>query len=190
MYYSCLNMVKNGRSKCKNKSVPTHKMDEFVVKHISNISNDPRFLQQFIEVYSKQRVTEIENITLEQKGLTYKLASFQVERDKLQQENNYLHVDTIISIQNQISTVTNRLEYLNSKKTVLESSDLNAGDITVILNKFFPIWNKLTTDEQNKILDKLFEQIFWDSQTQSLDFNYSPLGIQLLQNKRVFDNAN
>ncbi len=188
-YYTCLNVVKNGRNKCGNKSVPANKMDEFIVKHITKIASDPEFLRRFIEEYAKQRITEIENITTEIKGLTLKLASFQIERDRLEQENNHFNSDALTTTQEHIGRVTSRMEYLQSKKTVLESSDLNAGDITVILNKFFPIWDKLTSDEQNRILDKLFDEIFWDGDSESLDFHYSPLGIQLLQNQGVTINA-
>ena len=93
-------------------------------------------------------------------------------------------------VQDHISKISSRIDYLNSKKTVLGSTDMNAGDITVILNQFFPIWDKLSPDEQNKILDKLFEQIFWDGESERLDFHYSPLGLQLLQNqnKEIHEN--
>lgn len=189
-YYTCLNVVKNGRSVCKNKSVPTHKLNDFVVRHLSKISTDPVFLHQFIDEYEKQRLVEIDNSIEEHKGLIVKLSSLQVEKRRLEDENNYLHADVIITIQEQITTITNRLHYITSKKKILETSNLNAGDITVILSKFFPIWDNLTTDEQNAVLDKLFEQIFWNSDAESLDFNFSPLGIQLLQNKKVKEYEN
>jgi len=43
----------------------------------------------------------------------------------------------------------------------------------------------LTIKEQNIIMDKLFEQIFWDGKLKKVDFHYSPLGLKLLQNQTV-----
>jgi len=189
-YYTCLNAVKNGRSQCANKSVPTHKMDDFIVNHITQITSDPQFLNRFVNEYSNQRNNEIDNIVAELKGLTLKQASFQIERDGLIQSNIKANDETFIMVQDHISKISSRIDYLNSKKIVLGSTDMNAGDITVILNQFFPIWDKLSPDEQNKILDKLFEQIFWDGESERLDFHYSPLGLQLLQNqnKEIHEN--
>jgi len=187
IYYTCLNAIKNGRSVCKNKSIPSHKMDKFVVQHIQKITTNPTFLTQFIDEYEKQRDVEIENISTEINGFTLKLASYQIERDRLLQVGDQLNANEIME---HIRKSSHRLEFLQSKKIALESSNLNAGDITVILNKFFPIWDQLKIDEQNAVLDKLFEQIFWDSDAESIDFNFSPMGIQLLQNNKCYNYAN
>jgi len=91
--------------------------------------------------------------------------------------------------QEQIHTIVNRLEYLKSKRQVLESTHINEGNISATISQFFPAWDKLVTKEQNKILDKLFEQILWSSESKSIDFHYSTLGIQLLQNRGInYDN--
>ena len=180
-YYTCLNAVKNGRKKCPNKSIPTIKMDAFIVKHITTIATNPAFLNQFINEYSEKKNIALENISIEIKGLMFKLASFQTNKDNLGRDGNICSTDD--TLQEHIKKITNRLDYLRKKKNTLKSSNFNAGEIKEILCQFFPIWDKLTTDEQCKVLQKLFERITWDSESESIDFHYSPLGTQLLQNE-------
>jgi hypothetical protein len=159
------------------------KLDEFVVNHIRDLATNPEFLSKFMEVFSKQKHTEIENINSELKGLTVKLASYQIEKDRMALENNLIDFEVLDRIKEQIEKVTFRIHYLERKKTILTNSELNAGDITVALNKFFPVWDTLTLNEKNRIMDKLFDQILWDGNSESLDFHYSPLGLTLLQNQ-------
>jgi site-specific DNA recombinase len=179
-YYKCLNAIKNGRHKCSNKPIPASKIDEFVVSHVKKISSDPKFLKTFIQEFSKQRKGDIENINFEVKGLEIKLSSFQSERDKFKLSDD---MDSLMQSQEQIHIIVNRLDYLKSKKEILESANINEGNISATISQFFPAWDKLTSDEQNKILDKLFEQIIWSSETKCIDFHYSTLGIQQLQNR-------
>ncbi len=181
-YYTCLNAIKNGKNKCVNKSVPSTKLDEFVVNHIREIASNPEFLNGFIEEFSKQKDINLKNIKNELKTLTVKLASYQIERDRMALDNNLNHIEALTRTNEQLGKVSNRINYLEKKKNILSISDLNAGDITVTLNKFFPIWDTLSLNEQNRIMDKLFHQILWDGNSENLDFHYSPLGLKLLQN--------
>ena len=181
----CLNVIKNGRNKCGNPSVPSVKLDEFVVNHIKEITVNPEFLASFIEEFSMQKQKKIENIKNELKTLTVKLASYHLERDRMALENRLTEIEALNNTKEQIEKVTERIHYLEKKKNILTSSRLNAGDITVTLNKFFPIWDTITINEQNRIMDKLFKEIFWDGKTEKLDFHYSPLGLKLLQNQKA-----
>ena len=183
-YYTCLNAIKNGKKKCVNKSVPSTKLDEFVINHIREIASNPEFLNGFIEEFSKQKDTDMENIKSELKTLTVKLASYQIERDRMALDNNLTHIEALTRTNEQLEKVTNRIKYLETKRNILMNTDLNAGEVTVTLNKFFPIWDTLTLNEQNRILDKLFNQIIWDGKSDNLDFHYSPLGIKLLENEQ------
>ena len=183
-YYTCLNAIKNGKNKCVNKSVPSAKLDEFVVNHIREIASNPEFLNGFIEAFSKQKELDLVNIKTELKTLTVKLASYQIERDRMALDNNLNHIEALTRTSEQLEKVINRIKYLETKRNILMNTDLNAGEITVTLNKFFPIWDTLTLNEQNRILDKLFNQIIWDGKSENLDFHYSPLGIKLLENEQ------
>ncbi|MBC8213592.1 MAG: recombinase family protein [Candidatus Marinimicrobia bacterium] len=183
-YYTCLNAIKNGKNKCVNKSVPSAKLDEFVVNHIREIASNPEFLNGFIEAFSKQKELDLVNIKTELKTLTVKLASYQIERDRMALDNNLTHIEALTRTNEQLEKVTNRIKYLETKRNILMNTDLNAGEVTVTLNKFFPIWDTLTLNEQNRILDKLFNQIIWDGKSENLDFHYSPLGIKLLENEQ------
>jgi len=150
-----------------------------------HIASNPEFLNGFMEAFSKQKELDLVNIKTELKTLTVKLASYQIERDRMALDNNLTHIEALTRTSEQLEKVTNRIKYLETKRNILMNTDLNAGDITVTLNKFFPIWDTLTLNEQNRILDKLFDQILWDGNSENLDFHYSPLGIRLLQNQKA-----
>ena len=165
--------------------MPSTKLDEFVINHIKEIASNPEFLKGFIEEFSKQKDTDLKNIKNELKTLTVKLASYQIERDRMALDNNLNHIEALNRTNEQLEKVTHRIKHLKTKRNILMNTDLNAGDITVTLNKFFPIWDTLTLNEQNRILDKLFDQILWDGKSEKLDFHYSPLGIKLLENQKI-----
>lgn len=184
-YYTCLNAIKNGRDKCSNKSVPSVKLDEFVVNHIKDLATNPEFFSRFIEAFSKQKHTEIENIKSELKGLTVKLASYQIERDRMALDNKLPDIDALDRTRGQLENVSERIQFLEKKKNILLNTNVNAGEITVTLNKFFPVWDTLSLNEKNRIMDKLFDQILWDGNSESLDFHYNTLGLKLLQNQKV-----
>ncbi|MFQ6611452.1 MAG: hypothetical protein ACE5D7_11755 [Fidelibacterota bacterium] len=100
-------------------------------------------------------------------------------------DNKLTDIDALDRTHGQLEKVSERIKYLEKKKNILSITNLNAGDITVTLNKFFPIWDTLTINEQNRIMDKIFERILWDGNSESVDFHYSPLGLKLLQNQKV-----
>ena len=180
-YYTCLNVLKNGRDKCINKSVPSGKLDEFVVCHIKEIASNPEFLNGFIEEFSKQKQVDLKNIKNELKTLTVNLASYHLERDRMALDNNINHIEALTRTNEHIEKVSSRINFLETKRNILNNTNLNAGEVTVTLNKFFPIWDTLSLSEQNRILDKLFDRILWDGKSENLDFHYSPIGIKLLE---------
>lgn len=45
-----------------------------------------------------------------------------------------------------------------------------------------PIWDTLEGEQKEKIVSLIFEKIIWDSESESLDFEFNPLGMSLLKN--------
>ena len=115
------------------------------------------------------------------KTLTVNLASYHLERDRMALDNNINHIEALTRTNEHIEKVSSRINFLETKRNILNNTNLNAGEVTVTLNKFFPIWDTLSLSEQNRILDKLFDRILWDGKSENLDFHYSPIGIKLLE---------
>jgi len=179
-YYTCLNIHKNGRKACRNKSVPAVKLDEFVIQHMRAITTNPKFLAAFMKKFTSQKQTDLREIEQELTVLQATLASWEIKPDGDSKSGFESMSD---SSKSQGEKARERIHYLKQKRLILSNDDLNAGDITVILNQFFPVWDTLTLNEQNNIMDRLFEQILWDGRGEKLDFHYSPVGITLLHNQ-------
>ncbi len=189
-YYVCLKVSKFGRKHCSNPSVPANKLDEFVIKHIQKITKDPTLLSAFLDEFQNQKENRLNEITHEIKALTVKLASHRLERDRIGLDPSLGRYDSIENIESNISRASLRIEQLGSQKTAIESTVMNAGEITQILSQFYGVWDKLSVKEQHEIMDHVFEQIFWDGKKKSMDFEYSPLGLRLLYDRKVIQNEN
>ena len=184
-YYICLKVVKYGRRACANPSVPSTKVDEFVINHIKSLSRDPKLIAAFLDEFDHQKASKVSGVNGEIKVLTVKLAQHHLEKERIALDSSLSKFDSLDNIADNIEAVSKQLRRLESQRAALDSTEMNAGEITVILNQFFPIWDKLTVKEQFEIMDHIFEQIFWDGKQKSMDFQYSPLGLKLLYDRKV-----
>jgi hypothetical protein len=160
-------------------------VDEFVINHIKSLSRDPKLIAAFLDEFDHQKTSKVSGVNGEIKVLTVKLAQHHLEKERTALDPSLSKFDSLDNIANNIEAVSKQLRRLESQRAALDSTEMNAGEITVILNQFFPVWDKLTVKEQFEIMDHIFEQIFWDGKQKSMDFQYSPLGLKLLYDRKV-----
>jgi len=187
-YYICLRVIKKGRKFCSNPSVPAQKLDEFVINHIKGITKDPKLISAFLDEFGNQKDTKLDELSRNIKALTVNLSRLLLERDRISLDPSLSKYDSLENVQNAISSVSKKLKALEQQKTSIDSTDMNAGEISIVLTQFYGIWDKLSVKEQHKIIDHIFEQIFWDGKKKTMDFEYSPLGLKLLYNRKVISN--
>lgn len=65
--------------------------------------------------------------------------------------------------------------------------ELNSKEVSTVLTKFMPIWDSLTQQRKERVLNLIFDKITWRSDEESLDFIFNPIGISLLKNGGAFE---
>jgi len=183
-YYVCSNKIRNTKHACNSRQLPAIKTEDFVVSHISKLGQNNHVIDALILKAQNDKTLYVAKLQDEKSTVKYNLdiAIRQINNvDDNPSDDNYLLVkDQIERYQTQI----NEIDY---KIASLKNLEVNSKEVSTVLTKFMPIWDSLTQDRKERVINLIFEKITWRSDEESLDFIFNPMGISLLKNGGAFE---
>ena len=171
-YYVCNNVLKNTRKACKSKRIPALKVEDFIVKQISAIGKNKGLTDGLVKKAELEQNTLFQQLKMEKDGVetALKITYKQLSNGELNNEND------------SIEKYQTRIRELDLRMASLDNLSLTPKGVSHTLKKFMPIWDTLEGDQKEKIVSLIFEKITWNSESESLDFEFNPLGMSLLKN--------
>jgi len=181
-YYLCRKRHQKTWVACDNARLPAGKTEDFVIKQIAVMGQNPDLIAGLIENVQARRTQSLAEMTQEESLLEKQLKILHTQNQELLVHSTNPKTDSLRLLLNQIEQVQTRIKELNRQTTSLTNMKINPQEISDVLMKFTPIWDKLTGLGKTRILKMIFEKIIWHSKEESLDFIFNPLGISLLKN--------
>jgi site-specific DNA recombinase len=183
-YYVCSNKLKNTKQACNSRPLPAVKTEEFVVSHISKLGQNNHVIDALILKAQNDKTLHIAKLQDEKSSIEYNLELAIKQKDILAENpdgDNYLiNKDHIERLKTQINEISYKISSLNNL-------EVNAKEVSTVLTKFMPIWDSLTQQRKERVLNLIFDKVTWRSDEESLDFVFNPIGISLLKNGGAFE---
>jgi site-specific DNA recombinase len=166
-YYVCSSATKRGWKSCPAKSIPANEIEQLVVNQIRTIATDPKLQEQVLQQLREQEAAQRGHLETEQKSLERELAKWHTELRVLSQrvqpgELNDPLFARIAELHERISSAETRQKELARQLESLVQSNLAEADVLEALSQFGPVWESLTTREQERVLRLAIAQIDYD----------------------------
>jgi site-specific DNA recombinase len=185
-YYICRNAIVRGWSNCPQPSLPANEIERFVIDEIRSIGLDEGLIESIVTQSQQAMKDEMEENTARLKTLNQELANLNNRLGLLNEQQEW----DKISILRQQATITERdITATSNRLEKLKSNRLDAADIREACQKFDPLWDTLSTDEQWRMLGLLLEKVEFDADNESINITFAPGGIKILNEELKISEA-
>jgi site-specific DNA recombinase len=186
-YYACTAVSRRGSRQCPVRSVPAEALERFVVERISVIGRSPELAEAVVSAVAEQHQAERPELIREQRQLT-------VEHERISAEaTNLIAVladnragdarfitARLADIEAREAQLERRLAEINDALVAMEQSTIAVEDVTTALSLFEPVWEALTSREQERLLHLLIERVDYDGRPGEIGILFRPAGLACL----------
>jgi site-specific DNA recombinase len=190
-YYTCSNGQKKGTDTCPSGPVPAAEMEQFVVDQVREIGKDPSLVAETTAQAAKQVETEIKRLRGEQNALGRDLRRWHTELAKVAAEGPSPGTTTrLADLQERIKAAEVRLTQLAAKLDTQERQHIDEGEAAAALAQFDPIWQSLSTREQERLLHLLIERVDYDGESGNVSLTFHRTGLKALASQATLEKRN
>ena len=155
-----------------------------MVSHIAKLGQNNHVIDALILKAQNDKMLHVAKLEDLKSSFEYNL-DFATKQINMSDENN--NDNNIILLKDQIERYQTQINEIDYKISSLKNLEVNSKEISTVLTKFMPIWDSLTYDRKERVINLIFEKITWRSDEESLDFIFNPIGISLLKNGGAFE---
>jgi site-specific DNA recombinase len=167
-YYVCYNAQQRGWEHCETKSVSAHAIESAVLDSIRRLGADPALATAVFEnttELAKRRRTELET---ERAASNRALQRIQRDLAKAAVDPKLAPADRaslLLRLQGELESTERRLADLAEQLVALDREAVDAGDVRSALEQFNPVWESLTTRDQERLIRLLVGKVTYDGRT-------------------------
>jgi site-specific DNA recombinase len=190
-YYTCSNGQKKGRDTCPSGPVPAAEIEQFVVDHIREIGQDPSLVAETIAQARKQVEAEMKRLRGEQASLGRDSRRWHAELAKAAAQGPSPGTTArLADLQERIKGAEVRLTQLVAELDAQERQHLDEDEAAATLAQFDPIWQALTTREQERLLHLLIERVDYDGESGNISLTFHRTGLKALASQANLEKRN
>jgi len=188
-YYVCHSANRRGWDTCPSKSVPAVEIEKFVVDRLRAAGTDPDVIAATVEEANKQLAARKTLLDSEVRRLRKELdrahADLRGQIKVVPGDGRSRQRSGLATREEAIQTLEARLDEVEREIAGLRSMRIEAGDLRAALQAFDPVWERLTTAEQARVVHLLVERIDYDGATDKLAMTFRPAGVRSLATEQT-----
>lgn len=183
-YYLCHRAHRRGWDSCPSKSIPATEIERFVVDRIRAIGRDADLVVRTVKEARRQLADRKVGLGSEAR---------QIRRD-LDQAHNALRRRlkvvpgnsrprrqvAVPDEQEAIRALEGRLATVQTEHEDLWARGIDPADLREALRAFDPVWDRLTTPEQARVIQLLVERVEYDGAAGRVAITFRPAGVRAL----------
>ncbi len=163
-YYVCVKAHQRGWAQCETRSVSAPVLEEAVLDQLRGIGRNPTVLRTVLREIEERRQRDIQEVRREE-------ADIELELKKITQEMSAIApmastvpsaTDRLAELQDRARYLNNRMPELLSQSVRIESEAADPKDVEAALQEFDPLWEQLSTWEQERFIRALVDQVRYD----------------------------
>ena len=190
-YYTCTNVLKNGRKQCPSPNLPAAEIENPVIDQIREIGTDAELQSQVVTQMNAGDNKQIEELQTNRRQLERQLLRDHAEINKLAIVNDPSGATSarIADLHVRITKSEAELIRIVSSLEELEREVTKHGDIAETLLNFDPIWESLTSRERCRLIRLLISRVEFKAKDTSISVSFYPGAIRSLPTERKDDAA-
>jgi site-specific DNA recombinase len=164
-YYVCGQNHNKGSKACKAHSIRADKAEEYVLKELERIVNQPEVLKKIIEKANEQRLSSLEPLQQEIKLLESKIRKLSSKIDKLMDAliENELPPEVlkpkITTMYQEKEYLEQRLQSLKAKAASTDTKLIDFNSIKQLLSDFKALLLQVEPEQQKELLQMIIKDI-------------------------------
>lgn len=179
-YYVCVKAHQRGWAQCETRSVSAPALENAVVEQLRGIARNPTMLRAVLRQIEDHRLQDAAGIDKEK-------AAIEVELRKIAQETGdaasmaggvRLAAGNLVELQDRMTHLSGRLADIQQQMAGIEAERANPRDVEAALHEFDPLWEQLSTWEQERFIRTLVEQVRYDGRTGTVTVGFRSSGIR------------
>jgi site-specific DNA recombinase len=181
-YYVCVKAHQRGWAQCETRSVSAPALENAVVEQLRGIARNPAVLRAVLRQIEERRLQDKASIEKEK-------AAIEVELKKIAQQTGdtaamagglRMAANELVQLQDRMNHLSRRLADIQQQMAGIEAERANPKDVEAALHKFTPLWEQLSTWEQERFIRTLVEQVRYDGRTGTVTVGFRSRGIREL----------
>ena len=183
-YYVCVKAHQRGWAQCETRSVSAPALENAVVEQLRGIASNPTMLREVLLQLGEHRRRESAAIDKEKTDIERELRSIaQKMKEAVAGAGGVGCVandatSRLAELQDRVSHLTGRLTELRQQLAAIESEGVDAQDVEAALHGFDPLWEQLSTWEQERFIRTLVEQVRYDGKTGTVTLGFRSRGLK------------
>jgi site-specific DNA recombinase len=185
-YYLCVKAHRRGWKTCPAPSLPATEIERIVVDRVRAIDSDPDLVARTVE--EAGRALESRKAELEAEARRQKKdldRAHEAQRQDLEAVSGTGKPRRRASHAEAVSAIEERLAVVSDELAALSGQKIDPCELGVALAAFDPVWDRLTTPEQARVVQLLIERIDHDGRDGNLDITFRPAGVRLLATEGI-----
>jgi site-specific DNA recombinase len=187
-YYVCIKAHQRGWAQCETRSVSAPALENAVVEQLRGIARNPTVLREVLRQIADHRQKD-------SAGMEREKADIEREIKKIAQEITQtvslvgepgpvaeLATSRLAENHEKISHLNSRYAELRQQLAAIEGGGLNPMEVEAALHDFDPLWEQLSTWEQERFIRTLVENVGYDGRTGTVTVGFRSQGIKDLCN--------
>ena len=187
-YYVCVKAHQRGWSQCETRSVSALALENAVVEQLRGIAHNSTMLREVLRQLAEHRGRESAEIDWEKTDIEKELQVIAQEmKDTVAAAGTADSAADIVTSrlaerQDRVSHLSSRLADLRQLSAAIEAEGVDVQDVEASLHDFDPLWEQLSTWEQERFIRTLVEHVRYDGKTGTVTLAFRSRGIRELCN--------
>ena len=183
-YYVCVKAHQRGWAQCETRSVSAPALENAVVEQLRGIGRNPTMLREVLRQLADHRKNESAEITSERRDIEKELHT--ISHEMKETVSVAAGPDSaadaarrrLAELQDRISQQTSRLADLQQQLAAIEAEGIDSRDVEMALQEFDPLWEQLSTWEQERFIRTLVEHVRYEGKTGTVTLGFRSRGIK------------
>ena len=185
-YYVCINAHQRGWNTCQTRSVSAPMIEGAVVQQLRCIARNPAMLSEVLRQVERQRQegsADLNKVKMAVEKERREVATEIARTAKLvggKGRQAQSATASLVDLQERLSELEHRLASVVREIGNLNSRFADPGEVQQALEKFEPLWEHLTTWEQERFVRALVSEVKYDGRTETVTIGFRSNGIKEL----------
>ena len=177
-YYVCVKAHQRGWTQCETRSVSAPALENAVVDQLRGIGRNPTLLREVLRQIAEHRDRTSAGIRRQkaEAGIDIRKAAHEIKEAVSTPGTG--GTARLADLQDRMSQQNNRLTDLSLQLAAIDAEDADAQDVETALQAFDPLWEQLSTWEQERFIRTLVERIDYNGKTGTVTLGFRSRGIR------------
>jgi len=187
-YYVCVKAHQRGWAQCETRSISAPALENAVVEQLRGIGRNPTVLREVLRQLAERRRDDSAALGAEKAGVERELKTIAQEMKMAVSlvgaggTSTTLATDRLAELQDRATHLSSRLIELRKQVETIEGEGMDSLDVKSALHEFDPLWEQLSTWEQERFIRIPVEHVGYNGKTGIVTLGFRSGGMKELCN--------